>query len=49
MMMDLATLHGMFRGVQKLPGYLVKAITINMLLALDYLHSECHIIHTGKR
>ena len=32
----------------KIPVFLAKQYTIHMLLALDYLHSECKIIHTGK-
>ena len=26
----------------------LKQILIHLLLALDFLHSECHIVHTGK-
>ena len=48
MKMDLATFNQMCRGELRLPVYLVKALIENMLLALDYLHSECHLIHTGK-
>ena len=31
-----------------LPEAMVKQILIHLLLALDFLHSECHIIHTGR-
>jgi serine/threonine-protein kinase SRPK3 len=27
---------------------MLKQILIHLLLALDFLHSECHIIHTGQ-
>ncbi|KAL5345264.1 hypothetical protein ACLOAV_009634 [Pseudogymnoascus australis] len=30
----------------KLPEVMLKQILIHLLLALDFLHSECHIIHT---
>jgi serine/threonine-protein kinase SRPK3 len=32
----------------KLPEVMLKQILIHLLLALDFLHSECHIIHTGQ-
>ena len=32
----------------KLPEAMLKQILIHLLLALDFLHSECHIIHTGQ-
>jgi serine/threonine protein kinase len=32
---------------RKLPEAMLKQILIHLLLALDFLHSECHIIHTG--
>ncbi|RFU35784.1 hypothetical protein B7463_g585, partial [Scytalidium lignicola] len=31
---------------QKMPEAMLKQILIHLLLALDFLHSECHIIHT---
>jgi serine/threonine-protein kinase SRPK3 len=31
----------------KLPEVMLKQILIHLLLSLDFLHSECHIIHTG--
>ena len=33
---------------RKLPEAMLKQILIHLLLALDFLHSECHIIHTGQ-
>lgn len=30
-----------------LPGYLVKPLLKILLTGLDYLHTQCHIIHTG--
>ncbi|PQE03855.1 CMGC SRPK kinase protein [Rutstroemia sp. NJR-2017a BBW] len=33
---------------RKLPEAMLKQILIHLLLALDYLHSECYIIHTGQ-
>jgi serine/threonine protein kinase len=32
----------------RLPVRFVKEITRQMLLALDFLHSECNVIHTGS-
>jgi serine/threonine-protein kinase SRPK3 len=32
----------------RLPVWFVKEITRQMLLALDFLHSECNVIHTGS-
>lgn len=34
------------RPDRKLPEAILKQILIHLLLALDFLHSECHIIHT---
>ncbi|PSS25265.1 hypothetical protein M430DRAFT_47747 [Amorphotheca resinae ATCC 22711] len=34
------------RPDRKLPEAMLKQILIHLLLALDFLHSECHIIHT---
>ncbi|KAF1848400.1 kinase-like protein [Cucurbitaria berberidis CBS 394.84] len=34
------------RPDRKLPETMLKQILIHLLLALDFLHSECHIIHT---
>lgn len=31
----------------KIPARLLKAYMSIFLKALDYLHSECHVIHTG--
>ena len=36
------------RSDRKLPEAMLKQILIHLLLALDFLHSECHIIHTGQ-
>ena len=36
------------RPDRKLPEAILKQILIHLLLALDFLHSECHIIHTGQ-
>ncbi|OWP03874.1 hypothetical protein B2J93_1632 [Marssonina coronariae] len=36
------------RSDRKLPKAMLKQILIHLLLALDFLHSECHIIHTGQ-
>jgi hypothetical protein len=36
------------RPDRKLPEAMLKQILIHLLLALDFLHSECHIIHTGQ-
>jgi serine/threonine-protein kinase SRPK3 len=33
---------------RKLPELLLKQFLVHFLLALDFLHSECHIIHTGQ-
>lgn len=33
---------------QKLPLPIFKLFTYCLLQALDYLHTECHLIHTGK-
>ena len=32
----------------KLPEAMLKQISINLLLALDLLHSECHIVDAGE-
>ncbi len=32
----------------KFPPALVKVYTRFLLQGLDYLHSECHVIHTGR-
>jgi len=34
-------------GNQGLPNPLVKVVAIQLLLALDFLHSECRVVHTG--
>ena len=36
------------RPDRKLPEAMLKQILIHLLLALDFLHNECHIIHTGQ-
>jgi serine/threonine-protein kinase SRPK3 len=37
-----------FQGQEKkLPVTLVKNVAKELLLALDFLHRECHVIHTG--
>ena len=36
-----------FEG-QRLPSHLLKLYLEHILQGLDYLHSECHIIHTGE-
>ena len=36
------------RPDRKMPEAMLKQILIHLLLALDFLHSECHIIHTGQ-
>ena len=36
------------RSDRKVPEPALKQILIHLLLALDFLHSECHIIHTGR-
>jgi serine/threonine-protein kinase SRPK3 len=36
------------RPDRKLPEAMLKQILIHLLLALDFLHSECHVIHTGQ-
>lgn len=33
--------------VERLPSVIVAVILQRLFLALDYLHSECQIIHTG--
>lgn len=33
---------------QRLPLLLFKSYAFLTLQALDYLHTECHLIHTGK-
>ena len=45
---DLATLLRRFKGRTELAGYFVKSILKHMFLALDYLHTACHVIHTGR-
>lgn len=32
----------------KIPGPLLKLFLQHILLGLDYLHSECSIVHTGE-
>lgn len=34
-------------GRRGLPVTLVKAVAKQLLLALDFLHRECHVVHTG--
>jgi len=36
------------RPDRKMPEAMLKQILIHLLLALDFLHTECHIIHTGQ-
>ena len=45
---SLQDLQNRFRA-KVLPEKLVKLTLIHLLLALDYLHSEAGIIHTGMR
>ena len=33
---------------RKLPEEFLRQIIIHLLLTLDFLHDECHIIHTGQ-
>lgn len=33
---------------QRIPLRLVKAYILILLAGLDYLHSECKVVHTGK-
>jgi hypothetical protein len=33
---------------RKMPEAMLKQTLIHLLLALDFLHDECHIIHTGE-
>ena len=33
---------------QKLPVHLVKQITRQLLLGIDYLHDSCKVVHTGQ-
>ena len=40
-------LHGSGRGGVPLP--VVRHITRQLLVALDFLHRECGIVHTGER
>ena len=32
----------------RIPNYLLKLILVRLLKGLEYLHSKCRIIHTGK-
>jgi hypothetical protein len=32
---------------ERIPSYLLKPLLKCLLTALDYLHTSCHIIHTG--
>lgn len=41
-------LVGRHLGTRGLPTVVLKPILKLVLKALDFLHSECHIIHTGK-
>ena len=43
--MDLSYLR---HSQDAFPTSVVKRITRQTLLALDYLHRECHIVHTGE-
>lgn len=45
--MDLGVYRTQFNRKWMLPVRAVKRITKQTLLALDYLHRECGIIHTG--
>lgn len=45
----LGAFHGcVFNPNQKLPVPFVKSIAKQLLVALDFLHRECRIVHTGK-
>lgn len=44
---DLATLSRRSHD-RKIPLVIVKEIAKQMLLALDYLHTSCNIVHTGR-
>lgn len=46
--MSLASLRAKARG-RKLPEDLLKATLTHVLLALDFLHAEAGVIHTGGR
>lgn len=35
-------------SIKRLPPWGLRYVLKNILLALDYLHAECQIIHTGK-
>lgn len=46
--MDLSSLRSQIGSDCALPPLLVKSIIKQTLWALDYLHSECKVVHTGK-
>lgn len=35
-------------GAENVPALVFKPFLEQVLVGLDFLHSECHIIHTGK-
>ena len=45
---DLATFLRRFQGHTELAGYFTESILKQIFLALDYLHTSCQVIHTGK-
>ena len=32
----------------RLPAEMLRGVMIHLFEALDYIHTECHVIHTGK-
>ena len=34
---------------RRLPVNVLKPALVHILLALDFLHSEAHVVHTGKK
>jgi len=46
--LDMLKFHNKYLGIVQFPPYLIKSVTRRMLLALDYLHTACHVVHTGK-
>jgi hypothetical protein len=47
MSVSLQTLRNRFPG-RRLPEALLKSVATHLLLALDFLHVEARVIHTGK-
>jgi serine/threonine-protein kinase SRPK3 len=43
---DMTLVREQYRGAE-VPLHLVKRIVRHLLLALDYLHRECGVVHTG--